>query len=105
MATARHDPKLTLRETHSALNLRGTNWLDMDDYIASRDGRSSDIAALRDSDLNCLAEEHFAQAASRKAFGRLLEAATDKATTIVFDEMASKNGEIYALKSYIMVLG
>jgi hypothetical protein len=102
MATARHDTNLTPRETRSALNLQGTSWLNMDDYIASRDGRASDFAALRDSDSICLAEEHFAQAASRRAFGRLLEAATDKATAIVFDEMASKNGEICALRSCLI---
>jgi len=74
----------------------------MNKFIASRDERESAVAALRDSDSNCLAEEHFAQSALHKAFGRLLDAATDKATAIVLDEMALKNGEIYALRSCLV---
>ena len=72
---------------------------DMNKFIASRDERERSVAALRDSDSNCLAKEHFTQSALHKAFGRLLDAATDKATTIVLNEMAPKNGEICALMS------
>ena len=77
----------------------------MDEFIASRDERESALAAastLRDSEANSLAEEHYIQCALHKAFGRLLEAATDKVTAIVLDEMALKNAEIYALRGCLI---
>jgi hypothetical protein len=78
----------------------------MDEFIASRDESESALAAasaLRDSEARSLAEEHYIQDALHKAFGRLLAAATDKVTTIVLDEMASKNAEIYALRSCLVI--
>ena len=102
MATANHDPEPTSRQSRRTLDLRDIELFDMNKFIASRDERESAVAALRDSDSNCLAEEHFTQSALHKAFGRLLDAATDKATAIVLDEMALKNGEIYALRSCLI---
>ena len=105
MATANPDPEPTSRQSQRTIDLRDIEMFDMNEFIASRDERESALAAvtaLRDSDSNSLAEEHFTQLALHKAFSRLLEAATDKVTANVLDEMALKNGEIYALRSCLV---
>ena len=102
MTATNPNPEPTLRQSRRTLDLGDQSTFEMDELIAARNEREGALTiteALIDEGTNSFANEHYSQLALLKAFGRLLEAATDRATASVLDKMALKNGEIYAPKA------
>ena len=106
MATTNPNPshELTSRRSRRTIDLRDQSTFEMAEFIAARDERESALTAGRaliDEGTRSFAIEHYNQLALRKALDRLLESAIDRATARVLVEMALKNCEIYALKSFL----
>ena len=96
MATTESGPEPTSRQSRRTIDLRDRWTFEMDGFIASRDERESALAtaeALIDEGANSLANEHYSQFAMLNAFGRLLEAATDRATASV--HKSGKDSQAY----------